>query len=153
MNILFVCTGNISRSFLAAALLRDAVSQLHLRNISVASAGIAAYEGNPADNKMVEYLEEKGITPVDHAARQIQKEDVDWADQILVMENEHAMKISGFWPESADKIEMLGKYLTKGPIPDDVVDPYRRSPYHYRLAQAQITMAVQALIKELTQEQ
>jgi protein-tyrosine-phosphatase len=152
MNILFVCTGNVSRSFLAAALLRDQIERLGLDHISVASAGLAAYPGSPADPKMVDYLQENGIPVTDHSARQIQKEDVDWADLIIVMEKEQAGNILELWPEANAKVDLLGKYMTDPHIPDDVIDPFGRSPYHYRLAQAQITMGIESLMKKLTQK-
>ena len=88
MNILFVCTGNVSRSFLAHKLLENAIKVREIYDISVSSAGLYAYPGNPPDPKIVDYLLEKGIRVEGHEARQISKEDVDWADQILVMENE-----------------------------------------------------------------
>jgi len=155
INILFVCTGNISRSFLAEMLLREEIERLNLDNISASSAGLYAHEGNPPDPEMVDSLWKKGMPvgiPIeDHEARQITEEDVDRADLIIVMEKEHARMIEASWPEVKDKIELLGKLGAQGPSPDDIVDPFRRSPYHYRLAQAQITMGITALVKKLSE--
>jgi protein-tyrosine-phosphatase len=150
MNILFVCTGNISRSFLAEKLLENEIEANNLYNISVSSAGLFAYPGNPPDPKIVEYLLQKGISGEGHEARQITAQDVDWADHILVMEKEHARILKDLWPEAKEKVDFFGKFATGGLTEDEIIDPYGKSPYHYRLAQAQISLAVKSLVEKLT---
>ncbi len=149
MNILFVCSGNVSRSYLAEMLLRHEIEMQALSNISVSSAGLFAYPGNRADPQMVGYLEKKGIAAEHHEARQITKGDVDWADLILAMEKEQKEMIEDGWPEAEGKVELLGRYSSDGPIADDIVDPFGMSSYHYRLSQAQITFAVESLVKRV----
>ena len=149
MNILFVCSGNVSRSYLAGMLLRHEIELQGLSNISVSSAGLFAYPGNRADPQMVGYLEKKGIAAEHHEARQITKGDVDWADLILVMEKEQKDMIEDRWPEAEGKVELLGRYSSDGPIADDIVDPFGMSSYHYRLSQAQITFAIESLVKRV----
>jgi len=153
MNILFVCSGNVSRSFLAAMLLKNEVRKLGLYHISIASAGVSAYNGNPPDPRMVEYLSQMEIPAEDHKSRQITKEDVYWADLILVMEKDHHMRIEGNWPEAKEKLGLMGSYISEDPIVDDVIDPYGGSSYHYRVARSQISLAVRSLVKRLLQEQ
>jgi len=149
MNILFVCSGNISRSFLAEILLKNEIEPLKLDNISISSAGLFVFPGNPPDPKMVEYLLKIGIPIKSHQARQIIKEDVDWADIILVMERDHAREIERFWPKVKGKVELLGKYISEGQNVDDVVDPFGKSSYYYRLAQSQITLAIRSFVKKV----
>lgn len=149
MNILFVCSGNISRSFLAQMLLQNEVKRYSGLDISVSSAGLFTFPGNPADPEMVRFLVRAGIPVKDHVPRQIVKEDVDWAHLILVMERIHATGIINTWPEAKGKLELLGKYLSGARDPDDIVDPYGKSPYHYRLAQSQITLAIRSLVEKL----
>jgi protein-tyrosine phosphatase len=149
MNILFVCSANVSRSFLAEVLLTHELRQRGLEDISVASAGIYSFPGNSPDPKMVEYLEGMGIPLQGHSARRITREDVDWADLILVMEQDHATAIAGMWPEAIEKVELLSGSISDGQAVDDIADPFGRSSYHYRLAQAQISIAIDALVKRL----
>ncbi|MFQ5550523.1 MAG: low molecular weight phosphotyrosine protein phosphatase, partial [Gemmatimonadales bacterium] len=47
-KILFVCTGNICRSPLAAALARRELDHLAPGEFAVSSAGTGAWDGNPA---------------------------------------------------------------------------------------------------------
>jgi len=149
MNILFVCSGNISRSFLAEILLKNEIETLKEDRISVASAGLYAYPGSPPDRKMIEYLSKIGITAKNHEARQITKQNVDWADLILVMEKEHKAALKELWPAIGDKVKRLGRFISEDQKADDIIDPFGRSPYHYRLAQSQITLAIQNLLKSI----
>ena len=149
MNILFVCSGNVSRSFLAEMLLKNEVERNNLDNVSVSSAGLRAYPGSPPDSKMVEYLSKTGIPVKQHKSRQITEEDMDWADLILVMEKDHVRMIEKSWPKIRGKVELLGKFITDGPGADDIIDPFRASPYHYRLAQSQIILAIRSLVKKI----
>ena len=149
MNILFVCTANISRSFLAQNLFEHELRSHEVYDIAVSSAGTNANPGTPADPKMVDHLLAKGIRSEKHESRQITKEDVDWADRILVMERWHKDNLEGMWPEAKAKIDFLGRFASGGLIDDDIVDPFGKSPYHYRVAEAQISLAIEALVKEL----
>ncbi|HUU40269.1 MAG TPA: low molecular weight protein-tyrosine-phosphatase [Desulfatiglandales bacterium] len=149
MNILIICTGNISRSFLAEMVLENEVKEHNLDNIFISSAGLFAQPGNNPDPRMVTYLLKKEIPMKNHKARQVEKEDLDWADLILVMESSHAEMIQRLWPEANGKVELLGKYISEGQTVVDIADPFGMSSYHYRLAQAQITLAVKSFVKKV----
>ncbi|MEW6670360.1 MAG: hypothetical protein AB1427_01575 [Thermodesulfobacteriota bacterium] len=149
MIVLFVCTANISRSFLAEMLFRDAIDRNNLKDVLVSSAGIHAGSGYPPDSKMIEYLLKQNVKVADHASRQVRQEDVDTADLILVMEKAQAEQIIRRWPQAADKVELLGSYVSADSPADDIIDPYGRSPYHYRLAQSQISLAIERIVQNL----
>ena len=152
MNVLFVCTGNVSRSFLAERLLRQELETLKVQDVAVSSAGLFAPAGSPPDPNMVTYLLNLGTAVGRHEARQIRTEDVAWADLILVMEKVQEGMIKRKWPEAKDKVEHLGRYVSMEPAADDIVDPFGQSPYFYRLAQSQITLAVKSLARKLTEK-
>jgi protein arginine phosphatase len=152
MNILFVCTGNVSRSYLAEMLLKHELSRNQLHSVHVASGGILEHSGMPADPAMIDYLAGLNITSGDHLAKTITKEDVDWADLIFVMENRHREYISAHWPDAVLKVERLGKYVSPDQPEDDIIDPYGKSTAHYRVVQAQIASAVSSLFTKLIQK-
>jgi len=149
MNILFVCSANVSRSFLAENLLKRELEKENINDISVASAGLNTFDLNEPDRKMVAHLSKIGIPKVDHRPKQISKQDADWANIILVMEADHAKKIMELWPEAKPKLQVFGRFVSAGPSIDDIIDPFGRSPYHYRLAQSQITLAIKNLVEIL----
>ncbi len=152
MNILFVCSGNISRSFLAETLLKNEMETFKDDRISVASAGLYAYPGTRPDRKMIEYLSKMGITAKNHRARQITKQDVDWAHLILVMEKAHKTALEELWPGLGDKVKRLGRFISQDQKTDDIIDPFGRSLYYYRLTQAQITLAIKNLVKSINSD-
>ncbi|MBW2017769.1 MAG: low molecular weight protein arginine phosphatase [Deltaproteobacteria bacterium] len=149
MNILFVCTGNVSRSFLAERLLRRELESRGMEGFFVASAGLDTRPGIPGDPVMIEYLREKDIEAGDHEARLINEKDVRWADLILVMETVHLQMIESRWPWAAGKTKLFLEYAVLGPKGDEIIDPFGKTQYHYRLAQAQIEKAVRLLAEKL----
>ncbi|MBW2065675.1 MAG: hypothetical protein JRJ03_12200 [Deltaproteobacteria bacterium] len=146
MNILFVCSGNVSRSFLAEMLLRHEISKKDLKDILVSSAGLYASPGSPPDPEMLSYLLREGIPVLSHRARQIEERDVVWADRIFVMEKRQGEVVEKTWPDAKGKIMHLGVLISGPQYVDDIVDPFGRSPYYYRLSQSQITLAVKRLV-------
>lgn len=152
MNILLVCSGNVSRSFLAEVLLKRELRSLGRKDVAVLSAGLYAYPGSPPDPGMVDYLAKAGIAYEPHEARGLTQEDVAWSDRIVVMEKDHALAIERSWPDAKEKVELLSRYFSGEGSEDDVFDPYGRSIYHYRLAQSQISLAVQNLARVILQD-
>ena len=147
MNILFVCSGNISRSFLAEALFLHELKDRPGLDVSVRSAGLRAFPGNTADTEMVCFLLEQGLSVPDHRARALSRKDVAWAERILVMEIHHLQAMEREFPESAGKTELLGRYIAGAP--EEIEDPFGCSSHFYRLAQSRIGSAVKGLLREL----
>ena len=147
MNILFVCTGNISRSFLAEMMLKHELKKNNVSGIQVASAGTRAFPETPADREMVNFLLDKNIPAANHGSKLLTYDDIKWADIILVMENSHYDFIIESWPEANGKVQKLGKYIALDRTEDDIPDPYGKSSYHYRAAQSQISLAVSNIFK------
>ena len=145
MNILFVCTGNVSRSYLAEMLLKHEIVKNHLQGIHVASAGILDYSGLPADPIMINYLNGMNVPSGNHISRTISREDAYWADMIFVMEERHREFISARWPDAVFRMERLGKYISPDQLEDDIIDPYGKSPQHYRVVQSQIESAIKTI--------
>jgi protein-tyrosine-phosphatase len=152
MNILFVCTANICRSFLAAKLFQNEIDIGNLKNVSVSSAGLFTHPGSPPDPKMVKFLSKMGIKDERHRSRQMLEADSSWADIILVMEEFHRLRILSSWPSVHEKVERLGRFVSKDSVADDIADPFGRSQYHYRLAQSQIVLAIKNLVNTMASD-
>jgi len=152
VNILFVCSANVSRSFLAERLLREEMDSLGIEDVFISSAGLRAFPGSSADPRMVEHLAGMGFSVPAHEARAMGKEDAEWADFILVMEKGHAQTVRNLWPGAEAKVQLLGRCIPGSGEGDEIIDPFARSPYHYRLAQSQITLAVKTLARWLASE-
>jgi len=149
IHVFFVCSGNISRSFLAEALFRVEVKGCPGLNVSIRSAGLRAFPGNLPDPEMVHFLMERGLPVPDHRARLVSREDVAWAHRILVMEWEHLRAMERFFPDADGKTELLGAYNVGKSLSDEIADPFGLSSRHYRLAQSRISLAVKGLRRVL----
>ncbi|RPI70721.1 MAG: hypothetical protein EHM45_24485 [Desulfobacteraceae bacterium] len=149
MNVLFVCTGNVSRSFLAEMLLKQSMAGQNKRAVKVQSAGLFAEPGAGPDPVMVRYLEARHIV-FDHPGAQAVTPDLlDWADLVLAMEKFHLELLVHIRPDSKQKMQLLGRYLSGNQPEDEIRDPFGKSAFHYRLAQSQIALAVKALAASL----
>ncbi len=125
-NVLVVCVGNICRSPMAQGLMTSA-----LPGLNVASAGLEAMVGQPADPTARELLEERGIRIDQHRAQQINLDLCQRADLILVMDREQRRAVQDRYLFAAGKVFRLCEFSD-----EDVPDPYRakRSVFEHSLA-------------------
>jgi protein-tyrosine-phosphatase len=89
-DILFVCTGNICRSPLAAAIARRELARTGHLGIGVGSAGTFALVGSAATGDAIAVAEEHGLGLAGHRARQLTPELAAAAGLVVGMEPEHA---------------------------------------------------------------
>jgi len=117
-NILVVCVGNICRSPSGEYLLKSLLPNKH-----IASAGVGALVGKPADKLACQVAEENGISLVGHQGRQLTSALCREFDLILVMEQGHINAVTNIAPEARGKTMLFSHWLQKQDIPD----PYRQS--------------------------
>ena len=92
-RILLVCTGNICRSPLAAALLERALGERAAEGITVSSAGTGAWDGAPVSEGAYLVGLERGLDLSGHRARLLTRELVERADLILTMARHHRARV------------------------------------------------------------
>ncbi len=144
MNILFVCTGNVCRSPMAAAYFNHLCGQRGLRNVAATSAGIAADVGEPMSANARRALEKIGVkapaaadssTPIDRGL-------VLAADLIVVMGWRHERWLADKYPEVSGKVRKLLSYTGSEA---DVRDPFGGSEAEYRACLACMQPAIERL--------
>jgi protein-tyrosine phosphatase len=106
MRVLFVCTANICRSPMAAALFAKAAHDYGADGAVAASAGFLE-GGRPAHDSVMEILGQKGIDLSRKRSRKLSADLVDGADLILTMTSEHARGVVSRFPSSIDKVYTL----------------------------------------------
>jgi protein-tyrosine phosphatase len=150
VKVLFVCNANIVRSFMAERLLRSRLKRAGLEGVDVSSAGGLDMRGAPADERARQVLRENGIEDEGHRSRVVDEAIIGEADLILAMEQRQLQIIGERYPFAAGKARMLKSCLPKrgddvGSL--DIRDPYGRSLFDYRLCFAEISLAMEELMK------
>ena len=133
-SVLVVCVGNICRSPLGEALLKQSLAG---KDIRIASAGISALVGKPMEPTALEILREHGGDHPDHSAQQFTSELARNYDLILTMEPRHIQDITRIAPEARGKTFLLGKWQGDKAIPD----PYRQQRPAFEHVHKLITQA------------
>ncbi len=134
MKILIVCSGNICRSPMAAAVLRDRLERAGRTDVSVASAGTLGIVGEPADPLAISVAAEAGYDVAGHRSSALTAEEAGSADLVLVMEERHARKVAELAPGRAPTF-LLGSFLPAPPArPDagEIPDPMGEGPEAFR---------------------
>ena len=114
-NILVVCVGNICRSPMAEALLKQRFPE---KNID--SAGVGALVGHGADPAAIKIMEQQNIDITSHVAKQIDENLALNADLIFTMSDSQNKWIEERWPFCRGKTFKLGHWNDK-----DIADPYK----------------------------
>jgi protein-tyrosine phosphatase len=126
-----VCTGNICRSPMAAALLHHALPDELKQRIEVTSAGTHALHGHRAQREAFTAMAELGIDIGDHRARQITKDIARGSDLILVMEAAHCNIVKKLLGWNRSKPRRIGEFHPESPL-EDIADPYGAPLEAYR---------------------
>lgn len=141
-NILTVCVGNICRSPVAEALLKD-----RLPGRKVWSAGLQAMAGQPAEASALEIAALQGLDLSAHRAQQIAGWMCSHADLVLVMEASHQQELEKLYPTARGKIRRLGEFGPQGPF--DIADPYQQPRAAFEAAHAAIALGVAEWVRRI----
>lgn len=132
-NILVICVGNICRSPMAEALLRQ---QFPDKNIE--SAGVGALVGYPADQNAIALMAKHGMDISSHKAKQINSDLALNTDLIFTMSDAQTKWIETRWPYCRGKTFKLGYWSDF-----DIADPYQRDTRAFETAYKHISIGIQ----------
>lgn len=126
-GVCFVCTGNICRSPMAEAVLRDLAERHGLdANIRIVSAGISDYHvGEPADPRALAALRRHGYTASDHHAKQFEADWFDHFDLVIALDRGQSRALTS-WAKDALSRSKVRTLMSFEPDAGafDVPDPY-----------------------------
>lgn len=131
-HILTLCIGNICRSPIAEALLKQ-----QFPDKNVWSAGLGALVGHSADLLSVEVAAAYDLDLSTHRAQQVSAWMCQTAELILVMEQSHKIALEQKYPLVRGKVFRLGDI---GKF--DIADPYRQPKDAFEAAYTDIARGV-----------
>lgn len=142
-TVLFVCTGNICRSPLAAAYAHRALvarnPDLEAVGLRVTSAGIHALAGRPATPEMQMVAAEIGLDLSEHRASQADPATLREATLVYGLEMHHVDWLRTRLPVT--NLNLLGEL--------GIDDPYGSNLARYRRIRGEIMTAVQARLPQI----
>jgi protein-tyrosine phosphatase len=116
-RVLVLCAGNICRSPAAEAVLRQ-LAPVHPRvAVEVRSRGVHDWNvGRGAHRAMARIAAERGYDLSRHTAAQVSADDLTWADDVLVMDDENRRQLVATYPDLVRDVRLLD--------PDGIPDPW-----------------------------
>src|SRR4051812_12007999 len=144
--IVMVCTANICRSPMAAALLQHAlaVQPEPLRSLRVISAGVAARTGESVSENSVVALKKVGIDIANSRAQPLTQKLLDEAFAILCMTESHRSMIQ-VQADPIPKNLFLFRQFLPGNVDHEIGDPYGGPLRVYEAARDEMVEAIPAL--------
>jgi len=149
-RILLVCTGNICRSPLAAALLERALGERGIEGIAVASAGTGAWDGAPVSEGAYLVGLERGLDLSSHRARLLTRELVDGADLILTMARHHRARVDELGGEG--HVFRAGRVRRPRGDEAEVSDPFGGDLDVYRDTCVELEALLQTAVERIVKE-
>jgi protein-tyrosine-phosphatase len=147
-RLLFVCSGNVCRSPMAAAI-ADRVALELARDVEIRSAGTLGLEGHPAHGHVVSVCREIGLDVAAHRSQGLTEALVRWADRIFVMEPEHAVRVHELAPDlGEERVIGLGPYAGRPFVADPLGSWLRFVPTPFRATREELLVAIRAALAE-----
>jgi protein-tyrosine-phosphatase len=113
--VLFVCTGNATRSVIAGAALLS-----RLPDVPVETAGTLVIDGLPPSHRTRSALAAVGLDAPRHRSRQARAADLDAAELVVALAPEHVRWVRREHPSAASRtatLKRLCRDLPPGPAP------------------------------------
>lgn len=148
-SVLFVCHGNILRSPMAAALLKQALDACG-RAMEVHSAGLHANPFRLADPRGVTVAADFGIALSSHRAEPLTREMVHRADVIFVMDQFNEAELLARYPDVRHKVVFISLCGAAAPSCLDIDDPYQGTIEDVRFCYGKIHSCITGLVAILT---
>jgi protein-tyrosine-phosphatase len=145
-SILFVCHGNIMRSAVAEAMLKERLGPS--ADVRVMSAGTWPIVGRAADERMQAAAARFGLSLDTHRASALTRELVDAAELIVVMDGRNEADVLARFPDAAPRLALLGQIAAHAGGAE-IPDPYTQDEDAVQRCASVIDACIAALARTL----
>ncbi|MEZ0243764.1 MAG: low molecular weight protein-tyrosine-phosphatase [Sphingomonas sp.] len=146
-SILFVCLGNICRSPLAEAAMRDAAARAGV-DVVVDSAGTGSWHiGHPPDERSIAVAEGHGIDISGYKGRQVRGEDFRNFDYIVALDPQNLRDLRKIAPSDTNARLTLLLDFVPGRAGEAVPDPYYQDDIAFEVVWRDVSAAAEALVE------
>lgn len=144
-SILFVCAGNICRSPLAEAVMRDVLEQRNLGHVHIDSAATNGYHtGEAPDRRSIRVAQTHGLDIAGQRCRQLTADDFTSFDLILGMDHNNMRAINQRRPLTGTAgIALFTEYASGKAV--EIPDPYYGDIGDFELVYRMVLAASNAL--------
>jgi protein-tyrosine phosphatase len=151
-SVLFVCLGNICRSPLAEAALREEASKMGLE-VEIDSAGTGDWHiGHPPDRRAAAVARRNGIDISGLRARQVTSQDFHRFDHIVALDAQNLANLEAMRPTGAKaRLSLLLDHV-EGREGQAVADPYYGQEEHFDQTWAEVVEGARGLVEIIAAE-
>lgn len=148
-SVLFVCLGNICRSPLAEAALREEAGRLGIK-VEIDSAGTGDWHvGQPPDPRAIAVAKRNGVDISTMRARLITPDDFRRFDHIVALDGDNLANLKRMRPEDAKaQLSLLLDHI-EGREGQVVADPYYGDEAHFNETWGDVAAGARALARTL----
>ncbi len=149
MKIMFICTGNICRSAMAHAMLKQKAKEKN-KKIDVYSCGVFARNGEKSTEEAIQVL--KTIYNIDltqHRATYIEDSQIKQMDVILCATTAHKKNVLNMYPQLEGKVFTMKEYANYPKNNQDIKDPWGCSYEIYEKCAKEINECLDKIIEKI----
>ena len=152
-TITVICTANVCRSPMGAALLRHAIQaeQEPINTIKVISAGVSAFDGNAASPNSIKAAKNVGLDISDHKSQALTQKIVNESFAIFCMTESHRTLIQHQFEKITQHMYLFCELMD----PDkaiEIPDPYGMTLSDYEICRDSMVEAIPSILAFLRRE-